>query len=496
MVKTLCFQLLALLVITSFEFADAKALEESNEAVVTLEKRDPEYQEYEDVYAEEEKRDVEEQEDEDLYEELESRASEDEEEMEDEEEIAKRDPENKEEMEDEEEVDKRDQGDQDDEAVDDEDDEEVEKRDPEENEAVDDEEENEEAENEEVEEKRDEEEDSDSETSSENEDLEKRTVQARFTLVDYRGRRINGQREGLLLFNGGTVCDDLFNWNSAHAVCRTMGYTSATRYRHGLRYGTFQSRKRIGLDNVRCTSTHWAACTSTPNHNCNHHEDILLTCRGTGFKLINRYGHAVGGNRMGLLTYQGGTVCDDYFSWNSAHAICRVMGYASARSWRHGRLYGVQQTHRRIVMDDVRCRYSWWNYCSYRIGHNCGHHEDVFLTCRPGRTHPVYRNPGFRLVDWRGGTAARGCEGLLLSHGGTVCDDYFNSNAAHAVCKMMRYPRGALRYRSGLAYGTMQSRKRISMDNVRCRSTTWSTCRYSTRHNCSHGEDILLTCRR
>merc|ERR1719232_527912 len=421
MVKTLCFQLLALLAITSFKFADAKALEESNEAVVTLEKRDPEYQEYEDVYAEEEKRDVEEQEDEDVYEELESRASEDEEEMEDEEEIAKRDPENKEEMEDEEEVDKRDQGDQDDEAVDDEDDEEVEKRDPEENEAVD-----EEAENEEGEEKRDEEEDSDSETSSENEDLEKRTVQARFTLVDYRGRRINGQREGLLLFNGGTVCDDGFSMNSAHAVCRTMGYRHATRYRHGLVYGSFQSRKRIGLDDVICSSSHWASCRSTTRHNCRHREDILLTCQGQGFKFLSSGGSLVTGQREGLLTYQQGTVCDDCFNNNAAHAICRVMGYAYAVRWRRGLRYGTQQSHRNIVMDDVRCRANYWNYCSYRTTHNCGHHEDVFLTCRPGGTHP----PGFRLLDWRGGAAQRGCEGLLIYNGGTVCDDHFNMNAA------------------------------------------------------------------
>merc|ERR1719232_597446 len=382
MVKTLCFQLLALLAITSFKFADAKALEESNEAVVTLEKRDPEYQEYEDVYAEEEKRDVEEQEDEDVYEELESRASEDEEEMEDEEEIAKRDPENKEGMEDEEEVDKRDQGDQDDEAVDDEDDEEVEKRDPEENEAVDDEEENEEAENEEVEEKRDEEEDSDSETSSENEDLEKRTVQARFTLVDYRGRRINGQREGLLLFNGGTVCDDGFSMNSAHAVCRTMGYRHATRYRNGLVYGSFQSRKRIGLDEVICSSSHWASCRSTTRHNCRHREDILLTCQGQGFKFLNSQGLAISGLTGGLLTWNGGTVCDDDFNMNAAHAICRVMGFSSAIRFNHGLFYRTQQMHRGIAMDDVRCRASYWNYCSYRTSNNCNHREDVFLYCR------------------------------------------------------------------------------------------------------------------
>merc|ERR1739848_389463 len=136
-------------------------------------------------------------------------------------------------------------------------------------------------------------------------------------------------------------------------------------------------------------------------------------------------------------------------------------------------------------MDDVRCRSSYWNYCSYRTHHNCVHSEDVFLTCRPGGSHP----DGFRLVNWQGAAAPRGCEGLLLWNGGTVCDDYFNMNAAHAICKSIGYPRGAVRYRNGLAYGSMQSRKSIRMDNVRCSSTTWSSCRYLTRHNCSHGED-------
>ena len=163
------------------------------------------------------------------------------------------------------------------------------------------------------------------------------------------------------------------------------------------------------------------------------------------------------------------------------------MGYAYATRWRHGQFYGSSQTRRRITMDDVRCRSSYWNYCSYR--HNCRHYEDVFLTCRPGTTH----RPVFTLVDWRGSTAARGCEGLLLYSGGTVCDDHFNMNAAHAICRVLGF-RSAVRYRNGLAYGTMQRRKRIRMDDVRCSSTTWSSCRYSTRHNCSHGEDILLTC--
>ena len=243
---------------------------------------------------------------------------------------------------------------------------------------------------EETEEKREDEEKSDESENTELEDLDARSViQSRFKLVDRKGRRIHNQREGLLLFNGGTVCDDHFSWNSAHAICRTMGFSRAKRYRSGLVYGKFQRRKPIRLDDVICSSSNWGLCRSKGTHNCNHREDILLTCTGTGFKLLNRYGREVRGRREGLLTYRHGTVCDDNFDYKAAHAICRVMGFASAVRWRHGLKYGAQQTRRAIRMDDVKCRHSYWNYCSYRRSHNCNHREDVFLTCRPGRRyHP------------------------------------------------------------------------------------------------------------
>merc|ERR1719232_1599900 len=222
------FQLLALLAITSFNFADAKALEDSNDAALIEEKRGTEYQIYEDADEEKlQKRDPEMKFEEDMeYEDVEY------------EEMLKRDLEDSEEIEE-----KRDL-----EAVDDTE-EEVEKRDAEETDEETQVENDEEVEKRDAEET-DEEEDSDSEASSEDEDVEKRAVQARFTLVDGGGNRIYGQREGLLLFNGGTVCDDGFSMNSAHAICRTLGYSRATRYRHGLLYGSFQSRKRIGLDDV------------------------------------------------------------------------------------------------------------------------------------------------------------------------------------------------------------------------------------------------------
>ena len=244
-----------------------------------------------------------------------------------------------------------------------------------------------EEEEEEVEKREDEDESSESE-NAEVEDLDARAIQSRFRLVDNRGRRIYVQREGLLLFNGGTVCINLFSMNSAHAICRTMGFSRATRYRSGLVYGKFQSRKQIKLSNVICGSTNWGACRSTHNHNCGHHEDILLTCQGTEFNLISRNGGLVRGRKEGLLTYQHGTVCGDHFDLKAAYSICKVMGYAGAVTWRLGWRYGTEQGHRRITLDDVKCKHYYWNSCTYRTSHNCTHHRDVFLTCQPGGNHP------------------------------------------------------------------------------------------------------------
>ena len=48
-----------------------------------------------------------------------------------------------------------------------------------------------------------------------------------FMLVDEQGRQITeADQRGLLLYNGGTVCDDSFTDNAARAICIELGYTS------------------------------------------------------------------------------------------------------------------------------------------------------------------------------------------------------------------------------------------------------------------------------
>ena len=104
------------------------------------------------------------------------------------------------------------------------------------------------------------------------------------------------------------------------------------------------------------------------------------------FRLVDRQGGSVKPGNRGLLLYNGGTVCDDGFSKYSANAICREMGYSGSSSWRSGSSYsyGTSQTSLDINLDDVRCSAGVWGSCSYSTFHNCGHSEDVFLTCAAG----------------------------------------------------------------------------------------------------------------
>ena len=104
----------------------------------------------------------------------------------------------------------------------------------------------------------------------------------------------------------------------------------------------------------------------------------------TGFRLVDIDGDDVSAGELGLLLYNGGTVCDDGFGFQSAGAICRKLGYSGSSNWTSGYYFLERQQNYDIKLDDVRCRNSDWEDCTYSTRHNCGHSEDVFLTCTGG----------------------------------------------------------------------------------------------------------------
>ena len=81
-------------------------------------------------------------------------------------------------------------------------------------------------------------------------------------------------------------------------------------------------------------------------------------------------------------------MCDDSFSENSANAICREMGYSGSSDWVSGSTYSYEESQvvLDINLDDVSCSNDDWDSCSYSTSHNCGHSEDVFLTCVSGQS--------------------------------------------------------------------------------------------------------------
>ena len=99
------------------------------------------------------------------------------------------------------------------------------------------------------------------------------------------------------------------------------------------------------------------------------------------FTLVTTNGDPVeDANQEGLLLYYGNTVCDDAFNDDSADAICREMGYPGATSWRYGEFLSIQSVLA-VGLDNVVCTSDSWESCSYITDHNCGHDEDVHLTC-------------------------------------------------------------------------------------------------------------------
>ena len=95
---------------------------------------------------------------------------------------------------------------------------------------------------------------------------------------------------------------------------------------------------------------------------------------------MNKNGEAVPARILGLLLSNGGTVCDDGFSDNSAEAICRQMGFMGKLSWTYGAKWDIQAS-KEITLDDVACTTDEWSSCTYSLEPNCGHGEDIFLQC-------------------------------------------------------------------------------------------------------------------
>jgi len=102
-----------------------------------------------------------------------------------------------------------------------------------------------------------------------------------FTNIRLAGGAANYGRVEIY-FDGqwGTVCDDFWDINDAHVVCRQLGFHSASSAPHSAAYG--EGSDPIWMDDVGCQGGE-ASILDCPHvgwgiENCSHGEDASVVC--------------------------------------------------------------------------------------------------------------------------------------------------------------------------------------------------------------------------
>ncbi|XP_063685327.1 deleted in malignant brain tumors 1 protein-like [Bolinopsis microptera] len=210
-----------------------------------------------------------------------------------------------------------------------------------------------------------------------------------FYLLD-ANQQVTTSGKGLLMYSGGTVCEDAFNDETADWICRMMGYASLDFWTNGRKY-TWHDKYPIKLDDIQCSGSVVPYCEYDTSHNCYHIEDVWLSCKikiqkgdlNSFYLLDNTEMFTQSGH--GLLMYQEGTVSYDGFDDTTADWICRFMGYENAADWVNDRQFSFQDDLP-IKLNNLVCSNTSYSdilpKCQSRIGTaDDSHDEDIWIWC-------------------------------------------------------------------------------------------------------------------
>ncbi|XP_071839533.1 scavenger receptor cysteine-rich domain-containing protein DMBT1-like isoform X3 [Apostichopus japonicus] len=298
----------------------------------------------------------------------------------------------------------------------------------------------------------------------------------------------------------GTVCDDLWDINDGHVVCRELGYYGAERVLQSAEFG--QGTGKIWYDDVDCIGDEAnlrycsRAVTGSGINSCSHSEDAGVQCIVNEFAVVQDV-RLVGGSCDSdgrvevLIENQWGSICDDNWDLKDAEVICRTLGEGSALLATTSALFGEGSGP--IWLDEVRCEGTEIdiNDCSFEaVGSNdCSHKEDAGVLC----SGFVQNEGDIRLAGGNQHSEGR-VEIFLNGEWGTICDDFWDINDASVVCTQLGFSGAQASY--GLAYFGEGSAP-ILLDDVNCVGNEKSLIDCNKNdfgHNCGHSEDAGVAC--
>ncbi|XP_065377740.1 scavenger receptor cysteine-rich domain-containing protein SCART1 isoform X2 [Macaca fascicularis] len=312
----------------------------------------------------------------------------------------------------------------------------------------------------------------------------------------------------------GTVCDDAWDLQDAHVVCRQLGCGRALSALGAAHFGA--GAGRIWLDELGCQG-HESALWQCPSagwgqHDCRHKEDAGVLCsESVALRLRGRTCCCAGWLDV---FYNGtwGAVCSNALKDLSLSIICKQLG-CGEWGWLENRPFPSAGTGTAWV-DNIECRplrnSTLWQCPSHPWHpHSCDLREQVWITCaglsedRPQAAGEPLNCSSSLGCPEEGALRVRGgedrCSGRVeLWHAGswgTVCDDGWDLADAEVVCRQLGCG-GAVAALGAAAFGPGSGP--VWLDEVGCRGSEASLrgCPAERwgRGDCAHKEDAGVRC--